>query len=107
MVSIYLSQWFCSGKHQDLNISKERSTNSSTVDAKLMELDKEYDAVLVLSDGGCLSGSEFDGSDWSIGWLEPTGIEFQSHGDCLDDSFAVLIRCYGCDLDDVSLQKIK
>ena len=38
-------------------------------------IDREYDVVIVLSDagGGCLSGSESDDSDWSIGWLEPHG----------------------------------
>ncbi|KAL5714390.1 hypothetical protein ACHQM5_016357 [Ranunculus cassubicifolius] len=52
----------------------------------------EYDVVLVPSDGGyCLSGSESDGSDWSTGWVEPHGPEFQKD----DDGFAVLVPCYG------------
>ncbi|KAF7809391.1 uncharacterized protein G2W53_036134 [Senna tora] len=47
--------------------------------------------------GGCLSGSESDDSDWSIGWLEPHGSEFQSDDES-DNSFAVLVPCYrpGC-----------
>lgn len=57
------------------------------------KMDKEHDAVLVPSDGGCVSGSESDDSDWSIGWLEPHGPSFQS--DDLDNSFAVLVPCYG------------
>lgn len=57
------------------------------------KIDKEYDGVLVPSDGECVSGSESD-SDWSIGWLEPHGPGFQSDDDA-DDSFAVLVPCYG------------
>lgn len=60
------------------------------------KVDKEYDVVLVPSDGGCLSGSESDDSDWSIGWLEPHGAGFCSdEDDDSDDSFAVLVPCYG------------
>ncbi|KAJ1375822.1 hypothetical protein SESBI_50585 [Sesbania bispinosa] len=61
-------------------------------------IDREYDVVLVPSDGGgCLSGSESDDSDWSIGWLEPHGSDFLSDDDS-DGSFAVLVPCYrpGC-----------
>lgn len=64
-------------------------------------IDREYDVVLVPSDGGggCLSGSESDDSDWSIGWLEPHGSDFVSDDDDESDgSFAVLVPCYrpGC-----------
>ncbi|XP_061337245.1 uncharacterized protein LOC133284267 [Gastrolobium bilobum] len=70
-------------------------------------IDREYDVVLVPSDGGdwSLSGSESDDSDWSIGWLEPLDSVFQSDDDDDDDdddesdnSFAVLVPCYrlGC-----------
>ncbi|XP_060184609.1 uncharacterized protein LOC132614222 [Lycium barbarum] len=55
--------------------------------------DKKYDVVLVPSDGGCLSGSESDDSDWSIGWLEPHAPDFQNDDED-DDSFAVLVPCY-------------
>lgn len=57
-------------------------------------IDREYDVVLVPSDG---DGSESDDSDWSVGWLEPHGPEFQSDDES-DDSFAVLVPCYrhGC-----------
>ncbi|PIN19261.1 hypothetical protein CDL12_08059 [Handroanthus impetiginosus] len=58
-----------------------------------MRMDKEYDVVLVPSDGVCLSGSESDDSDWSIGWLEPHAPDFQSDDEA-DDSFAVLVPCY-------------
>jgi hypothetical protein len=58
------------------------------------KIDREYDVVLVPSDGGCVSGSESDDSDYSIGWLEPHGPEFQSDDDT-DNSFAVLVPCYG------------
>ncbi|KAL6959495.1 hypothetical protein U1Q18_043253 [Sarracenia purpurea var. burkii] len=56
-------------------------------------IDKEYDVVLVPSDGVCLSGSESDDSDWSIGWLEPHAPGFQIDDEA-DDSFAVLVPCY-------------
>ncbi|XP_051117833.1 uncharacterized protein LOC127242363 [Andrographis paniculata] len=47
-------------------------------------VDKECDdMVLVPSDG------ESSDSDWSIGWLEPHGPNFEN-----DDSFAVLVPCY-------------
>lgn len=58
------------------------------------KVDKEYDVVLVPSDGGCFSGSESDDSDWSIGWLEPHGPGFHTDDDS-DSSFAVLVPCYG------------
>lgn len=61
---------------------------------KERKTDKEYDIVMVPSDGGCVSGSESDDSDWSIGWLEPHGPGFQSDDES-DDSFAVLVPCYG------------
>ncbi|KAF3637336.1 putative pentatricopeptide repeat-containing protein, chloroplastic-like [Capsicum annuum] len=115
-----LSWWLWSGKHQEPKISKGTSVNSSP-DSGLLELDilkltldrrrnmasssrkvkrkerkidREYDIVLVPSDGGCVSGSESDDSDWSVGWLEPHGPGFQSDDD-RDDSFAVLVPCYG------------
>ncbi|XP_057974249.1 uncharacterized protein LOC131162105 [Malania oleifera] len=58
------------------------------------KIDREYDVVVVPSDGECISGSESDDSDWSIGWLEPHGPGFQSD-DEMDSSFAVLVPCYG------------
>ncbi|KAL5556560.1 hypothetical protein UlMin_038796 [Ulmus minor] len=59
-------------------------------------VDREFDIVLVSSDGGCLSGSESDGSDVSIGWMEPHGNGFQTDDE--DNGFAVLVPCYspGC-----------
>ncbi|XP_041021901.1 uncharacterized protein LOC121263153 [Juglans microcarpa x Juglans regia] len=64
------------------------------------KIDREYDVVLVPSDGGCVSGSESDDSDWSIGWLEPHGPGFQSDDDP-DDSFAVLVPSYGHGYNDL------
>ncbi|KAL8233534.1 hypothetical protein R6Q59_019634 [Mikania micrantha] len=121
-----ISWWLWSGYHQDTKIHKRPSKNSSTKsDINMLELDnlklplvnvastskrvkrkcqsrrertvdKEYDVVLVPSDGGCLSGSESNDSDWSIGWLEPHGAGFCSDDDDdSDDSFAVLVPCYG------------
>lgn len=122
-----LSWWLWSGKHQEPRISKGTSINSSTdlnmLESEVMrfplvqanigsssrkvkrkwnsreerrKVDREYDVVLVPSDGGCVSGSESDDSDWSIGWLEPHGPGFPSD-DETDNSFAVLVPCYGRD----------
>ncbi|CAL0331549.1 unnamed protein product [Lupinus luteus] len=71
-------------------------------------IDRESDVVLVPSDGdGCLSGSESDDSDWSIGWLEPHGSDFQSDDES-DNSFAVLVPCYrpGCKEVEVSTNEL-
>uniref|UniRef100_A0A7N0USL3 Uncharacterized protein n=1 Tax=Kalanchoe fedtschenkoi TaxID=63787 RepID=A0A7N0USL3_KALFE len=60
------------------------------------KLNKECDVVLVPHDGACVSASESDDSDWSVGWLEPHGPEFQSDDDeSQNNSFAVLVPCYG------------
>ncbi|KAJ8773330.1 hypothetical protein K2173_028507 [Erythroxylum novogranatense] len=119
-----LSWWVWSGKCQDQRISNGPSVNtrpdsdswdSDTLKFPLVQganiassswrvkrkwhsrkqkmIDKDYDVVLVPSDGCCLSGSESDDSDYSIGWLEPHGPGFQS--DDTDNSFAVLVPCYG------------
>ncbi|KAJ0960402.1 hypothetical protein J5N97_001764 [Dioscorea zingiberensis] len=58
------------------------------------KIDKELDVVLVPSDGDCISGSESDDSDWSIGWLEPLSTDFISDTES-ENSFAVLVPCYG------------
>ncbi|KAF8701983.1 hypothetical protein HU200_033317 [Digitaria exilis] len=56
--------------------------------------DGEHGMVIVQSDGdGCLSDADSDGSDWSIGWLEPLAPDLQSEGDS-EGSFAVLVPCY-------------
>lgn len=120
----HLSWWLWSGKHQEPKISNGSSLNPSQ-DSAIWELDsvkfplvkgnvasssrrvkrkwqsreerkvdRDYDAVVVPSDGGCFSGSESDDSDWSIGWLEPLGPGFSSD-DETDNSFAVLVPCYG------------
>ncbi|GMI67962.1 hypothetical protein HRI_000465500 [Hibiscus trionum] len=60
-------------------------------------VDKEYEVVMVPSDGVHLSGYESDGPEWSIGWEEPHGPGFQGHDED-DGGFAVLVPCYrpGC-----------
>lgn len=60
-----------------------------------MSIDREYDVVIVPSDGDYLSESESDDSDWSIGWLEPHAPDFQSDASDGEGSFAVLVPCYG------------
>ncbi|CAI8585805.1 unnamed protein product [Vicia faba] len=121
-----LSWWLWNEKHQESRVPKGGSKNSSTglnmLESEVMrfplvqanigsssrkvkrkwnsreerKVDREYDVVLVPSDGGCVSGSESDDSDWSIGWLEPHGPGFPSDGET-DNSFAVLVPCYGRD----------
>ncbi|URE38367.1 hypothetical protein MUK42_16513 [Musa troglodytarum] len=56
-------------------------------------IDKEYDIEVVPSDGGYMSGSESDDSDWSIGWLEHLSPDFRSNNES-ENSFAVLVPCY-------------
>eukprot|EP00249_Psilotum_nudum_P013452 c24339_g1_i2 orf=1-528(-) len=66
-------------------------------------LDPEFDMVLVPVDGGCcLSGSDSDDSDWSVGWFEPHAPEFLCDDDP-DNSFSVLVPCYGSPSSDVRL----
>lgn len=126
-----LSWWLWSGKHQEPRLSNGSSLNpspeSGTWESDALKfplvkrtnmasssrrvkrkwhsreerkIDREYDVVLVPSDGGCVSGSESDDSDWSIGWLEPHGPGFQSD-DETDNSFAVLVPCYGRGLEEI------
>ncbi|CAL9159045.1 unnamed protein product [Musa hybrid cultivar] len=74
--------------------SSSRRTVKKRHNREERQIDKEYDAVLVPSDGGCMSGTESDDSDWSIGWSEPLDPEFHSEKEA-NDSFAVLVPCYG------------
>lgn len=119
----HLSWWLWSGKHQDprgsnslssapdaelrepdtsklpMTNGKKMASTSRRVKKKAprykdRKVVREYDVVIVPSDGGCFSGSESDDSDWSIGWLEPHGPGFDSDNES-DDSFAVLVPCYG------------
>ncbi|KAK6940263.1 hypothetical protein RJ641_029794 [Dillenia turbinata] len=60
------------------------------------KIEREYDVVVVPSDGVCFSGSESEDSDWSIGWMEPHAPGFlSSDDDESESSFAVLVPCYG------------
>lgn len=74
--------------------SSSRRTKKKWQSREERRIDKEYDIVLVPSDGGCMSGSESDDSDYSIGWLEPHAPDFQSENET-ESSFAVLVPCYG------------
>lgn len=79
--------------------ARMRSSSSRRVRRKWQSreerrVDKEYDLVIVPSDGGCMSGSESDDSDWSIGWMEPHASDFLTDGET-EGSFAVLVPCYG------------
>ncbi|KAM1023308.1 hypothetical protein TB2_044080 [Malus domestica] len=98
-----LSWWLWSGKKKEPIIPKGSSLNSSPESRRVRrkwrsreerKIDREYDVVLVPSEGVCVSGSESEDSDWSVGWLEPLGPGFPSDDDA-DDSFAVLVPCYG------------
>jgi len=53
------------------------------------KVDRDYDAVVVPSDGGCFSGSEYDDSDWTIGWLEPLGPGF-----LVIMKLTIVLRCW-------------
>ncbi|KAF8377387.1 hypothetical protein HHK36_030764 [Tetracentron sinense] len=74
--------------------SSSRRTKQKWKSREERRIDRECDVVLVPSNGGCLSGSESDDSDWSIGWLEPHAPDFLSD-DETENSFAVLVPCYG------------
>ncbi|XP_071703196.1 uncharacterized protein [Rutidosis leptorrhynchoides] len=133
-----LSWWYWSnGKEKDSIISSGSSSDSMKLsssskkkDAKLSSskkvkkkwqsreerkkvVDKEYDVVLVPSDGVCLSASEessYD-SDWSIGWMEPHAPDFfQSDDEDADsdanNSFAVLVPCYRNDCKAFKMEDI-
>ena len=87
---------FPSVKRADVT-SSSRKVKRKWQSREERRIDREYDVVLVPSDGVCLSGSESDDSDWSIGWLEPHAPDFLSD-DETDRTFAVLVPCYrhGC-----------
>ncbi|PIA56184.1 hypothetical protein AQUCO_00700499v1 [Aquilegia coerulea] len=108
-----LSWWSWSGKNPEpssISTGELETLNSSVNEVKMQtasrrikrkwqsreerKIDREFDVVLIPSDGGCLSGSESDSSDWSIGWTEPLAPSFQTN-DEMDSSFAVLVPCYG------------
>ncbi|KAH6796888.1 hypothetical protein C2S52_021442 [Perilla frutescens var. hirtella] len=89
---------FYSMKRDDGRMGSSSSNRKSKRKWKSREersrmIDKEYDVVLVPSDGVGLSGSESEDSDWSIGWMEPHAPDFQSDDEG-DNSFAVLVPCY-------------
>uniref|UniRef100_A0A7N0TUW2 Uncharacterized protein n=1 Tax=Kalanchoe fedtschenkoi TaxID=63787 RepID=A0A7N0TUW2_KALFE len=90
-------------KFRSVNVARMASTRRvkrkwPSREERERRVDREYDAVMVPSDGTCLSGSESDDSDWSIGWLEPHGADFLTEDDEMDNTFAVLVPCYrsGC-----------
>ncbi|CAN1825879.1 hypothetical protein LINPERHAP1_LOCUS31338, partial [Linum perenne] len=80
-----LSQWSWSGKPREPKI-----TNGSSLTVK-QDVDLLESNTLRFPLAKGRAGSE---SDDSIGWLEPNGPDFQSNEDS-DDSFAVLVPCYG------------
>lgn len=82
---------FPSEKGAEIASSSTRKVRRKWKSREEGSVDTESDVVLVPSDGVCLSGSESDDSDWSIGWLEPHAPEFQSDD---EGSFAVLVPCY-------------
>jgi len=73
--------------------SSQRKVKRKWQSREERRIDREFDAEVVPSDGVCLSGSESDDPDWSIGWFEPHGPDFDS-----DDGLAVLVPSYrpGC-----------
>jgi len=58
-------------------------------------VDKEVDGFVVPAEGeDWTSCSDSDESDWSVGWFEPLSSGFTSDAES-DNSFAVLVPCYG------------
>ncbi|XP_050204345.1 uncharacterized protein LOC126654500 [Mercurialis annua] len=83
---------------ESVKFSKKNLASAKKVKRKWHSREERRVGNVVPSDGGvCLSGSESDGPDWSIGWVEPHGPEFRGD-DETDDGFAVLVPCYkpGC-----------
>ncbi|KAG0480051.1 hypothetical protein HPP92_010914 [Vanilla planifolia] len=91
------SNRFTSRNGNNTRASPRRVKKWQSREERKLRIDREYDVVIVPSDGDCLSGSEFGGSDWSIGWMEPHTADFQSDDGDGDNSFAVLVPCYGRD----------
>lgn len=100
-------------KKKDANLSSKKVKKKwQSREERKRVVDKEYDVVLVPSDGVCLSASEessYD-SDWSIGWMEPHAPDFfqsddeGSDSDVADNSFAVLVPCYRNDCKAVKME---
>ncbi|KAK1439336.1 hypothetical protein QVD17_05152 [Tagetes erecta] len=99
-----------SSKKKETKLSSSRKVKKKwhSREERKRVVDKEYDVVLVPSDGVCLSASDessYD-SDWSIGWMEPHAPDFfqsddegyhaaaDDDDDVADNSFAVLVPCY-------------
>lgn len=79
-----------SGKRFNDDGNTKSKIKGKSREDRIKIIDEEYDM--------CLSGSESNGSDWSIGWSEPHAAGFMSSDDKAeaeeDDSFAVLVPCY-------------
>ncbi|MQL73839.1 hypothetical protein Taro_006220 [Colocasia esculenta] len=90
---------FPQGQAARVRSARPRPRWQSREERRRRAVDREFDLVLVPSDGGlCWSGSDSDDSDWSIGWLEPHAPGFlpdSGDGDSETGSFAVLVPCYG------------
>ncbi|KAK9074903.1 hypothetical protein SSX86_003222 [Deinandra increscens subsp. villosa] len=103
-------------KEAKLSSSKKVKKKWQSREERKRVVDKEYDIVLVPSDGVCLSASDessYD-SDWSIGWMEPHAPDFfQSDEEDVeseavtDNSFAVLVPCYRNDCRDPKMEEQK
>ncbi|KAL5556810.1 hypothetical protein UlMin_039046 [Ulmus minor] len=76
----HLSCWWWGSKNKEF-IPNGPSINSLLEKWQCREerrVDREFDIVLVPSDGVCLSSFKYDGSNVSIGWMEPHGNSFQT-----------------------------
>lgn len=101
-------------KETKLSSSKKVKKKYQSREERKKVVDKEYDLVLVPSDGVCLSASEessYD-SDWSIGWMEPHAPDFFQSDDedadaGADNSFAVLVPCYRNDCKAFKMEEIE
>ncbi|KAL8229353.1 hypothetical protein R6Q57_014253 [Mikania cordata] len=110
-----------SSKKKEAKLSSSSSSSPKKLKKKWQSreerkrvVDKDYDVVLVPSDGVCLSASEessYD-SDWSIGWMEPHAPEFFQSDDedadaIADNSFAVLVPCYRNDCSALKTEEME
>ncbi|KAL8550208.1 hypothetical protein ACS0TY_008871 [Phlomoides rotata] len=95
------------GGGEGLPSSRKSRRKWKSREERSTRIDREYDVVLVPSDGVSLSGSESDDSDWSIGWMEPHAPDFQSDDVADDDSFAVLVPCYRNDCKKMEVPSVR
>ncbi|CAA6663089.1 unnamed protein product [Spirodela intermedia] len=90
-----ISRWLPWGAPQDCRRRREPASATApspefrTGEEQWWRVDPDLDLVVVATGAG---GD--NGSDWSVGWLEPHAPEFLIGADG-ESCFSVLVRCYG------------